>query len=171
LGATPTGAANPSIPAIVFNIVAAGTPGCPAIPIPLAWGTIREHRMNSGVIAAFPLQSPQGTKASIAFTQGQQAATPAGPITEFSISKCPGVIDTTVPQCYYRNTTININQITVYTKPVYTWASQATLGNRGCWAPASEGPWYVNVRWTYATCPASYTRGCGFSVQWTPGPY
>jgi hypothetical protein len=149
---------------------------CPTEPLNTINGTLvwaqapNQLRMSSGQIASFPLAAPlMDGKSSIAFTQGQQAATPASVTTELSISKCPGVIDTSVAQCYQKNSFVNYNQITAYTKPIYTWNSQATLGTRGCWAPASEGPWYVNVRWTYPSCP--FPTGCGFSVQWTQGPY
>ncbi len=131
-------------------------------------------RMASGVISYAQLiaSDPQ---ISVALTQGQQAATPAGVTTEIQISKCPGAIfvnDANHPvasQCYQKTTTINYNQMTAYTQPKYTWVDQASLGNRGCWAPVTGGPWYVNVRWTYASCP--FSSGCGFSEQWTTGPY
>jgi hypothetical protein len=132
--------------------------------------------MAPGQIAAIPVIPNIDPIVSVELTQGQQAATPAGVTTEMSVSKCPGVIfdpsDTTgnyVAQCYMKTTSINFNQITMYTKSRYTWTSQATLGGRGCWAAASDGQYYVNVRWSYPSC--AYSTGCGFSMQWSQGPY
>ncbi len=138
----------------------------------LEWDQVLQHRMASEAIASFPvLAAPNGWATSV-FTQGQQPSTPAGVVTEFYVSRCRGAIVPppagVVDRCYYRSVFVNNNQIAVFTRPVNGWDSQETLGDRGCWAPASEGTWYVNVRWTYETCPFA---SCGFSLQWALGAW
>lgn len=129
--------------------------------------------MSSGKIGYWTVIAAPNPPVSVAFIQGQMSVTPAGLVTEFSVSKCPGAIfdssDTTghyVSQCYVKTTSVNNPSITMYTSPRFTWTDQASLGSRGCWAPAASGPWYVNVRWTY---PAG--SGYGNSLQWGPGPW
>jgi hypothetical protein len=151
--------------------------GCPTPqagykPMTLGWSsTALELRMDSGVIASFPIPAPISYKASVKMTQGQQQMSPGDGISEMSISKCPGVIDTSNPSCY--SSTSNGNNYTVskdaYTRAVYSFNSQAALTGRGCWAPASEGQWYVNVRWTYAN--SCFGLACGYSMQWMSGAY
>ena len=153
-------------------------PGCPAIPLgslakTLTFGYVDQLRMTSGQVAYYPVIASQYPKSSIVFTQGQQPNTPAGVVTEFSVSKCPGYMDKhEASQCYRTSPYANNNAITIYTKAItaYGWDSQAKIGSRGCWAPEGSQPYYVNVRWTYpSACP--YTTGCGFSMQWANGPY
>jgi hypothetical protein len=151
--------------------------GCPTPqagykPQTLGWSPHPlELRMESGVIASFPIPAPNTSKASVKLTQGQQQMSPGDGTSEMSISKCPGVIDTTNASCY--STTSNGNNFTVskdaYTKSIYTFNNQTSLAWRGCWAPGSEGQWYVNVRWTYAN--SCYGLACGYSMQWAPGAY
>ena len=129
--------------------------------------------MVSGQIASFPVLAPQDSSVvSNVINQGQQPATSGGAITEISVSKCPGVIDTSVPQCYLRGTDRNNNQLPIYTAARRSpGRSQATLGGRGCWAGDPGVQYYVNIRWTYGTCPFTSSGGCGFSEQWTNGPW
>lgn len=168
---------------VTFAVVVGGTtptPGCPAIPTnaiagSLPWGGgYLQARAASDQVMYYPLiHNPDTTKGSVKFMQGQQPVTPGLTVTEFSISKCPGVIDTTVaPQCYFKGPAgfVNNAEIFAYTRPVYGWDSQAKVSNRGCWAPLSDGPKYVNVRWQYpGLCP--YSQGCGFTHQWGSGSW
>lgn len=135
----------------------------------LAWGQVLELRQGPGAISWFRLPPPREGKHSVTLTQGQQPSTPAGVITELSVSKCPGRFETQNPYCYRKSPYSNNNSITAYTSPVWGWDSQAKLAGRGCWAPSSEGQWYVSVRWTYSSC--SFGSGCGFSMQWDSGSY
>ena len=137
------------------------------------WNSVDQLRMTSGQIATYDaINVPNpASSAVVVLTQGQQPATPQPVLTEMSVSKCPGVIDTSVAACYMRGTFINNNQSPrLYRRPVQVtstlvWDSQAKLGYRGCWAPESE-KWYVNVRWTFASCPYGVGQ-CGFSMQWS----
>ncbi len=151
-------------------------PAPDAMTTPVSWSLFTQLRMNPGQIGYFPVDVAPAGRNSLAFTQGQQPSTPSNVVTEMSLSKCKGVVFSDpadshyVPQCYLKTTYTNIVKLTIFTRPVtqYGWVDQASLGNRGCWAPETGGPWYVNVRWTYASC--QYSTGCGFTVQWVNGP-
>ena len=136
------------------------------------WNSVDQLRLNSGQIATYDaINVPNAGSVVVVLTQGQQAATPQPVLTEMSVSKCPGVIDTSVAACYMRGTFINNNQSPrlyrgpVQVAPGIVWDSQAKLGYRGCYAPQNE-KWYVNVRWTFASCPYGVGQ-CGFSMQWS----
>ena len=133
--------------------------------------SVDQLRMDSGTVAYYRVVGAPKPEQSVRvmFSQGQQPNTPPGVVTEFSVSKCPGVIDTTVPDCYYRNTSINNNAIEIFTAPVpqYGWVDQTALAGRGCYAPIAERNYYVNVRWSYGTCPWG-AGNCGSSMQWAP---
>jgi hypothetical protein len=184
----PHTAAPNSVSIAVQNAPPTGGPtapvGCPAIPLSAQSRTLAMNdppdqlRMTPGVVAYYPVIAPSEAGVSVEFTQGQQAATPAGVTTEFTVSKCPGVIDTSVPDCYYRGGFPNNNKITIYTRtvPAYGWNDQASMTGFGCLAPATDSngapqQWYVNVKWSYAACPSNFTYGCGFSMQWARGPW
>lgn len=123
----------------------------------------------SGLIGYTTVPVPlQTSKASVMYDQSIGTTTASAMRTEISVSKCPGVIDNSVPQCYLSSDNTLDNRLTIYTRPVFSWNSQAALGSRGCWAPASEGPWYLNYRWTYSGCAYG---SCGFVMQWFNGPY
>ena len=182
--------ASPSSATITIGTSApAPTPGNP-IPVPagctpvdsnnvlarsLSYGPVDQLRMKSGVVAYYPvIPQPDARYASVEFTQGQQPNTPGSAVTEFSVSRCPGVIDTAVPDCYYKSTAglSNNNKITIYTrtKPEWGWTSQAAMAGQGCLADANQGQWFVNVRWTYPTCVWG-ENNCGFSMQWSLGAW
>lgn len=163
--------------------------GCPAIPdgakyqtmdkwwtlngAPATqWNAVDQLRMASGQVAYYDVIAPPDPAASVVnkFTQGQQPASPTGNvITEFTVSKCPGVISSAVPECYMYNTSTNQNEIRIFTAAIPFRTSQAEIGSRGCFAPSVDAngqpqKWYVNVRWTYTSC--GFANGCGFSMQW-----
>lgn len=155
-----------------------GNGNCPApatgsIARSLAFGPVDQLRMKSGVIAYYPvIPQPDMQYTSVQMTQGQQPNTPGQAVTEFSVSQCAGVIDTSVAGCYYKSGGINSNNIVIYTrpKPEWGWNTQADVAAYGCLADASKGTWYVNVRWTYPTCVWG-ENNCGFSMQWALGAW
>lgn len=169
------------------QMTVAGSPvpaGCPAVDPniaterPSSYGPVDHLRMDSGKIAYYKVIAPPNPAASVVvdFTQGQQPATPAGMVTEYSVSLCPGTMDKhPATQCYYRSTNIDFNKIVIYTAglPQWNWIDQTSIGDRGCYAPAltSAGQsqqFYVNVRWTYPSCPWG-SGYCGTALQWGIG--
>jgi hypothetical protein len=151
-----------------------GVQGCPtsdpnALAVNVRFNNWLGQTQLSGLIGYTTVPVPlQTSKASVMYDQSIGTTTASAMRTEISVSKCPGVIDSSVPQCYLSSDNTLDNRLTIYTKPVFNWNSQAALGSRGCWAPASEGPWYLNYRWTYSGCAYG---SCGFVMQWFNGPY
>lgn len=137
--------------------------GCNAgsIQPAIAWGEVRQARQPSGAVFAYPVNATIEGRASLTFTQGQQPATAAGTITEYTVSTCPGVIDTSAGACYYRGTFVNQNGIDIYRRDVGV--------PNVCLATNTAAVYYINVRWTYPSCP--FGGGCGFSLQWAIGPW
>lgn len=134
--------------------------------------SVDQLRMDSGKVAYYKVVGAPKPEQSVLvhFTQGQQPNLPPGMITELSVSKCPGVIETNLPfPCYVRSTFTNSNVVPIFTAavPVYGWNDQASIGERGCFAPVAQQTYYVNVRWTYASCPWGAGQ-CGTSMQWAP---
>lgn len=116
-----------------------------AIQPSLAWGEVRQQHAQSAEVMAFPIDAFASVPGALAFTQGQQPATAAHVVTEYTVSPTPGIIDPASSR-YYRSVNVNSNAVTV---------ERALAG------------WYINVRWTYPANPAwGY---CGFSLQWAPG--
>lgn len=151
--------------------------GCPAIPTSSLnrtgalpdFQTVDQLKMASTVIAYYPVPAPPNAMSVIVeYSQTQMANTPASVITEFQVSKCPGVWDppghSIAEQCRHRGTFANINNMKIWTSGAGQYQSQANLPAGNCFAPRSTGQYYINVRWTYPSCP--YPEGCGFSNRW-----
>lgn len=123
----------------------------PVTPQPqFAWGTL-QARQYSGEIRAYPIPEPQFGRI-VTITQGQQPSTPAGVVTEFYVSTCPGLIEKS-GACYYTSTMVNNNTMNVY-------RSNPAAG--ACYAPSGQ-QYYLMVAWWYPACPFG---SCGFSLQW-----
>jgi hypothetical protein len=115
------------------------------------------------------LKRPSGTittyrlppAASISLLQGQVPVTPPSPITEITISRCPGVIETNLhSQCRLTSASPLFNKVTAVDRPLTDDQNTAA----GCLAPSTE-QYYVNLRWTFPSCDYG-ADGCGFSLQW-----
>ena len=139
----------------------------------LEWGATPVLRQQSGYITSYRVpQSPTG-RASVTFTQGQAAASPPSPTIELTVSRCPGVIEANLHQsCRLTTNFANFVSLTAFNRPLtesglHTQADHAALG---CLAPAADGQHYVNVRWTFPSCPFGIDQ-CGFSLQWGEGAY
>lgn len=100
------------------------------------------------------------------------AYTPQPVTLNITISKCKGLIDTDQSnRCNIQSTNGNYNSITWFSQAYSIIRDANSAGLRGyCWAPASEGPWYFNAKWTYSQC-AFGAQTCGFAVQQNYGPY
>ena len=139
----------------------------------LEWGATPILRQKSGVVTSFRLQQSRMGRASVTFTQGQAAPSPPNPTIELTVSRCPGVIEDNLhPSCHVQTTFANFVNITGFNRALteqglYTQADHAALG---CLAPADSAQYYVNMRWTFASCPLGDDQ-CGFSLQWGEGSY
>jgi hypothetical protein len=141
--------------------------GCPAPAASsqlrrLEWGPPLTLKRNSGEVTSFRVVQSQIDRRSVVFTQGQIALTPPSPITDLTVSRCPGVIETNLASsCRLTSTFANNLSITA--------VNRGSAGFGDCLAPDTEQH-YVNVRWTFANCPEG-TEQCGFSLQWVEGGY
>jgi hypothetical protein len=137
--------------------------GCPA---PEAGSEVRrlDHpappkvfRRNSAHVTSFRLPRP----GAIRFLQGQMPITPPSPYTELAISRCPGVIEPNLhSKCRLTSPFALFNEIAAVDRPLTDNQDAAS----GCLAPSTE-QYYVNVRWTFPSCPWG-SEQCGFSIQW-----
>lgn len=144
-----------------------------AIQSPLLWGEVRQLRLGTDQVVAFPIALSQLGRASVVFTQGQQPQSGSHPNTTYSVSQCPGVLGKEVStQCAYGSGNISNNNITVFNTnlPQFGWYDQSTIP--GCYAPTADGVWYLNLRWQWAPggCPSG-NGTCGFSLQWSEGAW
>jgi hypothetical protein len=127
-------------------------------------------RMAPNEVTAYRLVASPTGRASVQFAQGQVAVTPGQAITDFTVSRCPGVIEPSLhPSCKFTGSFVNFNTITVFNRLPQGYTSQEQLAGLGCLAPSTE-QYYVNVKWSFQSCPYG-PSGCGFSHQWQEGPY
>jgi hypothetical protein len=132
--------------------------------------------MPSGRIASFVLPNDASLARNTGlFGIGETSATPQGSYIEVSVSKCRGVIDTSVPRgCYFGSYTQNWNEVSWFfqTGP-YTAAAFTARGFCSALKVDATGApqtWYVNVRWTYPGVP--YWGNFGrYMFQWGNGSY
>ncbi len=126
----------------------------------------------SGQTVFMPLPAPTDGRASAQLTVSESptAATPQPVTVEISIGKCPGVIDSDSGNyCNVRSTNGHYNSI-VYLATAYQTINAGTVRQYGyCWA-GDAGPYYVNARWTYSSCPSGLAA-CGFAIQHNNGPF
>lgn len=159
----------------------AGAP-CPAPPadlveltLPDGYGHPIAARLASGQTGSIEVPAFSDDHASEQITFGESAggANSPQPVTiDISISRCKGVIhpDTT-SFCNVHSTNGAYNSVVYFARPFMTLDDEESVNARGyCWAPAAQGPWFVNMRWTYESC-AFGSATCGFMVQRNPGPY
>lgn len=133
-----------------------------SVAVDLPFGEVRRVFAASGQVSSYRIPT-DGAQHYIALTQGQGSQSPTT-VTEMSISKCPGVIQPQANGCYFTSPFNNFGKITAYIRATPWISGQSDIGGDGCWAPTSEGTWYVNVKWTYPRgCPFG---ACGFSMQW-----
>jgi hypothetical protein len=86
---------------------------------------------------------------------------------EWSISKCPGQITLDPSDMCNFAGDMTYNSRNWIPRPIGSITSkEAARGIGACWAPESEGTWYLNARYTSPTgCPYGATL-CGINWQW-----
>lgn len=129
----------------------------------------------SGQVISMPLPNTAAGYSTGQLSIGESAGgayTPQPVTLNVSISKCKGLVDTDASnRCNLSSTNGNYNSITWFSQAYSIIRDANTAGGRGyCWAPTSEGPWYINAKWTYSQC-AFGASTCGFAIQQNYGPY
>ena len=157
------------------------TSGCAAPPADMVQASFRPignvllQMQHSGQVVSMPLPEVVSGYHSgqVVFSESAGGAYTPQPVTlNISISKCPGIVDTdTSNSCNLVNTNGNYNAM-VWFASSYSVIQDAASAARYsfCWAPRSEGQWYVNARWTYSSC-AFGAQVCGFAVQQNYGSW
>lgn len=149
--------------------------GLPEFSLPDGYGHPIAVRLASGQVGTMPLPLIPDDHASDQLSFGESAGganTPSPVTVEISVSRCRGVIDDdTANFCNLRSMNGSYNSLVYVGRPYMTLDDAMSVNARGyCWAPSSEGPWFVNMRWTYTEC-AFGASTCGFMVQRNPGPF
>jgi hypothetical protein len=144
----------------------------------LGWGETPTMLLASGAVGSYlaPLTSASrmfSGKLKVSSTTNSPSDSYLGTfLVEVQISKCKGVI--TVPAagqtdyCYYSGTNraqpIQDRPFWVF-KAGMTDAQITTVG--ACATPTTQGPWYINIRYTYGA--GACAANCGYKV--TPYPW
>jgi len=180
MGTPTTGTINgTSTRTIVVSGVVAGCPSNSIIPQNLgATGALTLLKMSSGGITSFVLPAiTDNTRRTGVFKVSPTTVSyPVAPWNyEINISKCKGVIDSSSAgaKCYKMSSNnADIGTLQWLGKPGGTY-TQAAMETRGyCYAPEGDGPWYVNVRYTYADCRFGSTAiTCGWHTSWSTSAY
>jgi hypothetical protein len=164
---------------ITLNGPAAGcpVPETSATTVDAAFASGTTLLLPSGVIKTFVLPTPK-----TGFTSGvwwMSAGTSSFPVGlpyhfEVHINKCKGLVQETAGDlCYGKFST----KTGTWSRKWFTklipgnayYDSISEIKAKGCWAPASEGPWYVNIRYLYPSCDPKIGAMCGWNYQWKNG--
>ncbi|MGZ5032673.1 MAG: hypothetical protein ACXWAC_05700 [Usitatibacter sp.] len=148
---------------------------CPAPPTNLlnstfaGAGNVIVQVAGSGQIVSIPLPLPPwgGYTGSLIITNSPSAGTPEPVTLELSVNKCKGKIDTNTlgTWCNYKTNSNVYNSITWQGVTISGYSSDAAAYPKGwCYAPYADGPYYLNARWTYSSCPGG-ASACGFAIQ------
>lgn len=150
--------------------------GCPTQPANMLTGDLgpqsltQRPQMISGQIITFPLPTAFAPGSMLGVVRaGETTATPVGTFFEATISKCRGEIKTaaTGGTCYVGSNTQNLAMELYWFFKLTGLTAAAANAMGGCVALEADGPYYLNVRWTYAVQPP---WGYGsFVFQWQGG--
>lgn len=152
--------------------------GCPVATTAGTLGSIgyvNDVRLSSGEIGTFELPALGGvsTMANIGFFITAQSTpnTDNGGFfsIEMHINKCKGLVQpSTASKCYGVITNPVGGEIKWLKAFTTKYSSEAIATTAGyCYAPASEGPWYFNIRYNYPQGCGGNSK-CGWHVVWRP---
>ena len=167
-----SGNVNTGITAAVFQVSTSGggggnppPTGCPAAPAGMAietFGLQYAHNywmtQANGMMAA---TMPATTKSvpTLSYVPSPRTNTPATGYVRFSISKCPGQISEDYTDRCNRHSFVSFTSLRWVNVASGTLTSKEAANAAGlCWAPASEGPWYLNIRHEFA-------EGCNYGAS------
>jgi hypothetical protein len=134
-------------------------------------GNVLKQMQASGRTVAIPLPTILNYKSvQISFGESSGAATPSPVRLQVSINRCPGLIETAPNACNLDTTNGSFNAMKSVSL-AYSILTDATVASKYgyCWT-ADGGQYYINARWTYASC-AFGAQVCGFAIQYNKGPF
>ena len=150
---------NASPTAATFTVGASAPPpppGCPATPQGMVSETWQLNGLHNywqapqNVVVSVPMPtSGTGSSPNFMWTPSPRTNSPAQGYVRYSVTKCPGQIieDDPVNFCNGRNAITYWSQKYVAI-PGGAYPNRETANMFGvCWAPQSEGPWYLNIRY------------------------
>lgn len=148
--------------------------GCPATPAGMQTATWRDpylhnlwvYPMNTVVSVPMPTNVPSSVP-SFSWAPSAMVNSPSSGFVRFSISKCPGQIVENDPGNWcngrYAATTFTQRYVAVV-GGLYRSKDIANLYGV-CWAPNSEGQWYLNFRYESFSSCAGGSANCGLLWQ------
>jgi hypothetical protein len=141
----------------------------------------------SGQVYTYQLPRTTGRKISAKFSlSNTPQSNPVAPPPwnyEVQISKCAGQVDPAVGgSCYKTSSQLAYMEILWFESIPLAGSAGATAGygsaagiaaKGACYAPATEGPWYVNFRYNYADCNSGISGHplCAWSAAWSNYSY
>jgi len=127
---------------------------------------------NNG-IATYNMPVPQLGRSNLKVSLSETTTTfPVSPWNyEIHVNKCKGLVQpTSGDKCYAISGNKTLFEMTVFTKLGVTtgYDTVAEIKSKACYAPATDGPYYINIRYKYAGCTA--VGGiCGWHAKWYTG--
>lgn len=158
--------------------------GCPAETVVRDLETAGNTTLTalaSGVVATFALPEPSGGKVSGIFKLSETTSTYPGypdgtPWNyEIHINKCRGLVQApptgVKDACYSMSANMRLHTKVWFNSLTSRYTTPAILNTMNfCYAPKNDGPWYINIRYTYSQC-AKLGSACGWHAQWTNYAY
>jgi hypothetical protein len=147
--------------------------GCPAETTitPLGTnGSVNHQRVPSGQIVTYNLPTALSGPNGVFGLYETTYTIPNSPFsTEVHINKCKGLVQApaagSVDGCYISSGAIAKVEKVWMTALTAKLSTPTAVSNAGrCYAPPAQGPWYINVKFTYASCKT--TGNCGWHAVW-----
>ena len=152
--------------------------GCPAQESAAAdlksSGTVNTAYGTSPVTATYMLPNATTGLGEIGLYQSAFTPQNGNLRTEIWISRCKGMPANPPPDACYLSSTSLLGPVSKLwqTKLTLKQSTPALVAAAGrCYAPAADGPWFINIRITFDNCPAGYPtygNSCGWQPIWKP---
>jgi hypothetical protein len=144
--------------------------GCPSPEAQISQlgsgGTVNVIRGASVLQSTYVLPTTATGFANIALYQTPYTPVSGNMVSEIHISKCKGMTPNQNNGCYIASSSMSQVVKVWQTKFTLKLSTPALIAAAGrCYAPTSQGPWYVNIRVTYDTCSPTWGT-CGWQPIW-----
>jgi hypothetical protein len=151
--------------------------GCPAVPSNAQFETFgplsSQNRWKGDptgqrvIIAALPVLGGGYSYMNMHWMNSPFVSTPATGTVRFSISKCPGEINTDTSNYCNQVNGVTIMDMVWANRASTSYPNEASAKTQGvCWAPESEGPWYMNIRYEFNGICGAGDTACGMLWQY-----